>query len=608
MIGSSFGVMLADQAVDQHDALAALRLLQRRPPGAGDTRSAAARPSAPIAEVFQERDVVVLTAGGAGHHREGLVLRARLVPISLVLRGQRQPRSARILREGRHGAADTAHEPMHHRSQQRTVVLSRRGAQRQPSQDFSLRDGAAAVLLKGRRQLVERPGRSEFLVQAEDQFVTGQSLVERAGPVSLRHAVAGERPIGRTHGGVRILVIVDREHAAFEYVRGVLPRTAGREAGCRPHLLLVVFSDRLHRVGGHSEEPSRERARRLRALVIDDGRRSRDAGRSIRGCPTEHSQPPDQAGGLRAERTGEGVGLVEHQEVQPRIGEELDVLLPRQQQLELLDVGEQDARLPPRRAHHLPRAHFLGRIHGLAAAVALRPPQARFVVGPRGTGRKPDAGHVGFALGRLADVDPERNTGPGEQPSQAHELVLRQCVHGIDDHRADSGPRPLVPQPQALADDGVEEALGLARARAGGDQRGPSCDDGADRLLLVAAEVRDVLRDPLAQVRMKEPFGYQRLDGAAVAERARQADVRPLEQRRAASLVQRQQIPHLPVQPRIGERVRRELVPQEAAHDVLRVGDRIQSHGVTGQRNLPARPGTASDIQPTIPYSACPML
>jgi len=42
--------------------------------------------------------------------------------------------------------------------------------------------------------------------------------------------------------------------------------------------------------------------------------------------------------------------------------------------------------------------------------------------------------------------------------------------------------------------------------------------------------------------------------------------------------VQRQEPPHLRVQALVGERIRRELVPQEAADDLLREDDGVQGH------------------------------
>ena len=91
---------------------------------------------------------------------------------------------------------------------------------------------------------------------------------------------------------------------------------------------------------------------------------------------------PDEARGLRSERARERMRFIEHEEVETRIGEELDVLLPGEEQLELLDVGEQDPRLPPGRAHDLPGTDLFGRIDRFPAPVAPRPCEAGFVVGP----------------------------------------------------------------------------------------------------------------------------------------------------------------------------------------------------------------------------------
>ena len=63
----------------------------------------------------------------------------------------------------------------------------------------------------------------------------------------------------------------------------------------------------------------------------------RDPGRGAHFHAAESAQAPDEAGRLRAPRTREGMCLIEHQEVEPCIGEELDVLLPGKKQLELLD-------------------------------------------------------------------------------------------------------------------------------------------------------------------------------------------------------------------------------------------------------------------------------
>ena len=271
--------------------------------------------------------------------------------------------------------------------------------------------------------------------------------------------------------------------------------------------------------------------------------------------------------------------LVEDQIVEPRAGEQLDVLLPGQEQFELLDVGEQDAWLPAGCAHDLPGADLLPRIHRLAAAFAPRPRESGFVVGPRRPRSQSDPHHVRLPLRGLADVDPERYSRAREHPAQPHELVFGERVHRIDDDGADAGRRPLVPEREAPADDGVEEAFCLAGPGAGGDEGRPALGNRADCAFLVAVEMRDLSRDPLAQMRMKQPFGDQRSHRRALPEWPRKADVRPLEQWRLSSFVKGEKLPHLRVKVRVGEGVRGELVAKEASDDVLGVGDGVQGHG-----------------------------
>ena len=63
------------------------------------------------------------------------------------------------------------------------------------------------------------------------------------------------------------------------------------------------------------------------------------------------------------------------------------------------------------------------------------------------------------------------------------------------------------------------------------------------------------------------------------AKAARKADKGSGQERRASRLVQVQELPHLPVQARVGEGIRRQLVAQEIFDDVFRVGDRIEHSG-----------------------------
>ena len=78
---------------------------------------------------------------------------------------------------------------------------------------------------------------------------------------------------------------------------------------------------------------------------------------------------------------------------------------------------------------------------------------------------------------------------------------------------------------------------------------------------------------------MQQSLAHKGFDCRALPERARQADVRTLQERRLAGLVKRQQIPHLLVEARVGEGVRRELVAEKATDDALGVRDGIEGHG-----------------------------
>ncbi len=50
------------------------------------------------------------------------------------------------------------------------------------------------------------------------------------------------------------------------------------------------------------------------------------------------------------------------------------------------------------------------------------------------------------------------------------QLINRQRIHGIDEHRDDAIGRSLIAQPQAVIKDGIQEGFGLARAGSSRDQ------------------------------------------------------------------------------------------------------------------------------------------
>ena len=114
-------------------------------------------------------------------------------------------------------------------------------------------------------------------------------------------------------------------------------------------------------------------------------------------------------------------------------------------------------------------------------------------------------------------------------------------------------------------------------------------------------------RNPLLQVWMEQPFGRQVRHRRAAAEGPREADERPLQQRRLARLVQRQQLTHLPMQTRIRERIGPQLVTEKALEDLLREDDRVQRHGAGKATALGVigayrtKHLTKLDVRPTIP-------
>lgn len=293
---------------------------------------------------------------------------------------------------------------------------------------------------------------------------------------------------------------------------------------------------------------------------------------------TERSQTADQTGRLGSHRTGEGVGFVEDQVVEARSREEFDVSLPSEEQLKLLDVSEKNSGLSSGRPHGLARADLFRRVNRLASAVPsglLNPSQ---VVRTRRTWAEAGTDHVDLPLRSLPDIDAEGHSRACQQPAKPHELVLSQGIHRVDDDGADSRFRGLVLECQALADNGIEEALGLPRTGAGGDQRRAALPSCPDRTFLVAVEMADARRDPGCKVGVKDAFLDQLLDGSTGPEGAGEAYVWTSEERGGSSVVKGEEVPHLLEEVGIGERIGSELIPEEALRDLLDVNDGVQGH------------------------------
>ena len=148
-------VARTDQSIEQHDTATAARLLEWLPPASVRADPAPARTPAGELEILEERDVVVLPAGGTGRHRKVRVAVAGIPRGGLVLRGEPQAGAVRILRKRHHRSADAAHESVHDRPQQRSPVAARGGAQGQPGKDLGFRHRSPCAGLDDFRQPVE---------------------------------------------------------------------------------------------------------------------------------------------------------------------------------------------------------------------------------------------------------------------------------------------------------------------------------------------------------------------------------------------------------------------------------------------------------------------
>ena len=120
----------------------------------------------------------------------------------------------------------------------------------------------------------------------------------------------------------------------------------GNRTRARPVKCVVPLGDQLDLVLLHAAEAREELGRDLRPVLgVDDRRRGRDAGHLVRDPYRRTHEATNEARDLRAGRARVRVGLVEDDERQRGAGEQLEVLLAREQQLELVCVRDQDPRL-----------------------------------------------------------------------------------------------------------------------------------------------------------------------------------------------------------------------------------------------------------------------
>src|SRR5262249_44405150 len=134
-------------------------------------------------------------------------------------------------------------------------------------------------------------------------------------------------------------------------------------------------------------------------------------------CP----ETTDQTCRLSALGARKSVCLVEYEEVQPCVRKQAGVVLPRQQQLKLFDVGEKDPRLAPGCSHHFARADLFGWVDAFTVLLLL---ERRQIVRARGTSLQSKACHFGLSVWCLAHVHTERDACRGQERTQSSELVF----------------------------------------------------------------------------------------------------------------------------------------------------------------------------------------
>ena len=272
------------------------------------------------------------------------------------------------------------------------------------------------------------------------------------------------------------------------------------------------------------------------------------------------------------------MGLVEDEVLERSLGEEGHVGEPGGQDLQLPEVGQQDAGLAL--ADVLLGAALLGRgqeAHGPVLGLSLVSPllaggQVGFAARAR------EAVHRHLGLGRRSRADPLAEGDPraAQHVPQPVQLVVGQGVHRVDEDRRQPLVDALVPLPQQVVDDRVEERLGLARPGAGSDQDVLSRLDRLEDLLLVQPHRR--VADQTGHDRVQQtPVGH-RLDRLPLGERFGERDERPLDQGDVERGLAPELLAGLRGEVRVRDRERGEDVPQELVADAVGKLDRVDGH------------------------------
>jgi hypothetical protein len=225
------------------------------------------------------------------------------------------------------------------------------------------------------------------------------------------------------------------------------------------------------------------------------------------------------------------VGLVKDEVLDRGFREQAHVGQPGRQHFQLAVVGQQDAGLSP--PNILLEAALLGRgqwTHGPVLGLGLL---AAFAAGLQvGAPARPVEavhGDAGLLIGCRADPLAEGDAGATEHVSQAVQLVVGEGVHRVDEDRRQAGAGALIPLPQQVIHDGVEECLRLSRRRAGCHKDVLAPLRRLEHPLLV--QVHRGVADERGHDVVQHSLLGQLLHWLTLGERLGERDVRPLDQR-----------------------------------------------------------------------------
>ena len=263
--------------------------------------------------------------------------------------------------------------------------------------------------------------------------------------------------------------------------------------------------------------------------------------------------------------------LVEDDEPERGILEEAVVPAPGEEVLELVDVREQD---PRGLLLHLLLGDPLFSWDEDDVGVAREPLRDSIEVLARG--ETLDAAELCVVGGRAPDVHPKCDPGPGEEATEALELVRGQGVHGVDEDRSHARGLGGVPEPEAVVEDRVEEGLGLSGTGAGRDEAVTAGFHGLEDVLLVREHPR--MFGNAGDGGMECARFHQIVEKVPLGVGAGEGDVGALDEL-GLGPHPAEHLAGLGGEVGVGEREGGELVTEELVVDFVGEGDGIESHG-----------------------------